>query len=379
MGKIRTHYDNLKVARDAPAEVIRAAYRSLSQKYHPDRNPGDDNCERVMKLLNEAYQVLSDEQLRRQHDLWIAQEEEQEHPSPKATTQGREEEAPRWGMQVCNIDGWITVKVRQLQQKVASIIGITTIFQDPPFLLESAGAFLGFGSGPKRVECPEMVVIPPGKLMDHLEITQPFAIGRYAVTNTEYWTFCRLTNRNVLQKSFLHPDWPVRFVSWWDASQYCDWLSSMTGKAYRLPSKIEWEYACRAGTRCRYWFGDRVALDDACFGGHYCTLVELKRLRAKVGEPDIEVGADYAPARFRLSDYAQKPVNVAKFRPNPWGCFQMHGNVSEWVSDAIDSRKRVAYGGSFMSLEEGLTASSYIEVDSGSSKKEVGFRVARSL
>lgn len=68
MGKIHTHYDNLKVARDAPIEVIRAAYRSLSQKYHPDKCPGDAEAERIMKILNEAYAVLSDPERRRIHD-----------------------------------------------------------------------------------------------------------------------------------------------------------------------------------------------------------------------------------------------------------------------------------------------------------------------
>lgn len=70
--KIRTHYDNLKVSRDAPPEVIRAAYKSLSQKYHPDRNPGDEAAARIMQLLNEAYEVLSDTRRRALHNQWIA-------------------------------------------------------------------------------------------------------------------------------------------------------------------------------------------------------------------------------------------------------------------------------------------------------------------
>ena len=54
-----THYDNLKVARDAPSEVIRAAYRALTQRYHPDRNP-DPEAARIMQIINRAYEVLSD-------------------------------------------------------------------------------------------------------------------------------------------------------------------------------------------------------------------------------------------------------------------------------------------------------------------------------
>lgn len=73
--KLHTHYDNLKVARNAPAEVIKAAYRILSQRYHPDRNPGKADAHRVMALVNESYRILSDPKARAAHDDWIAEEE----------------------------------------------------------------------------------------------------------------------------------------------------------------------------------------------------------------------------------------------------------------------------------------------------------------
>ncbi|MCP1621508.1 DnaJ domain-containing protein [Pseudomonas nitroreducens] len=76
MQKPRTHYDNLMVARTASAEVIRAAYKSLTQKYHPDKNPGDPQAARIMAMINQAYEVLSDPQRRRSHDEWIAQQEQ---------------------------------------------------------------------------------------------------------------------------------------------------------------------------------------------------------------------------------------------------------------------------------------------------------------
>lgn len=75
MAKIHTHYDNLKVARLAPQEVIRAAYKALSQKYHPDKNPGDEKAARIMAIVNTAYTTLSDPQRRKEHDEWIAAEE----------------------------------------------------------------------------------------------------------------------------------------------------------------------------------------------------------------------------------------------------------------------------------------------------------------
>jgi hypothetical protein len=75
MAKIHTHYENLKVARMAPQEVIRAAYKALSQKYHPDKNPGNEKAARIMAILNSAYGTLADPLRRQEHDEWIAAEE----------------------------------------------------------------------------------------------------------------------------------------------------------------------------------------------------------------------------------------------------------------------------------------------------------------
>ncbi|SNS33340.1 DnaJ domain-containing protein [Noviherbaspirillum humi] len=75
MAQVHTHYDNLKVARDAPPEVIRAAYKTLSQKYHPDRNPGNAEAIRIIQIINSAYEVLSDPVKRQEHDAWIARTE----------------------------------------------------------------------------------------------------------------------------------------------------------------------------------------------------------------------------------------------------------------------------------------------------------------
>ncbi|WP_370653273.1 J domain-containing protein [Lacisediminimonas sp.] len=71
MYKVHTHYDNLKVTRNAPPEVIRAAYKSLSQKFHPDRNLGDPGATRNFQIISTAYEILSDPQRRREHDDWI--------------------------------------------------------------------------------------------------------------------------------------------------------------------------------------------------------------------------------------------------------------------------------------------------------------------
>lgn len=87
MAQIHTHYDNLKVARNAPPEVIRAAYKALSQKFHPDRNSDNAETARIMVMINTSYDVLSDPGKRRKHDLWIHQ---QERAAAQATKPNRQ-------------------------------------------------------------------------------------------------------------------------------------------------------------------------------------------------------------------------------------------------------------------------------------------------
>ncbi|MFP4244148.1 MAG: DnaJ domain-containing protein [Ectothiorhodospira sp.] len=73
MKRLRTHYDNLQVSENASQEVIRGAYKFLSQKWHPDKNPGERaKAERITRIINDAYAVLSDPERRREHDRWIA-------------------------------------------------------------------------------------------------------------------------------------------------------------------------------------------------------------------------------------------------------------------------------------------------------------------
>ena len=73
--KFRTHYDNLQISRSASPEVIKAAYRTLSAKYHPDRNRGDARSAEIMSIINSSYAVLSNDDARRQHDAWIKRQE----------------------------------------------------------------------------------------------------------------------------------------------------------------------------------------------------------------------------------------------------------------------------------------------------------------
>ena len=98
MPLVHSHYENLRVARNAPPEVIRAAYKALSQRHHPDLNPENADAERVMSILNVAYDVLSDPAKRRIHDDWIRSQEETKTETPRrneppsSTTYSNEDE-----------------------------------------------------------------------------------------------------------------------------------------------------------------------------------------------------------------------------------------------------------------------------------------------
>lgn len=87
MQKIHTHYDTLSIVRNAPPEVIRAAYKVLSQKYHPDRNSDNPNTTAIMAKINDAYAVLSDPEKRKKYDRWVTEQEasttQQNEPTKK--------------------------------------------------------------------------------------------------------------------------------------------------------------------------------------------------------------------------------------------------------------------------------------------------------
>jgi len=89
MKPIHTHYDNLKVSRNAPPEVIRAAFKTLSQKFHPDRHGGDARSTQTFQLITAAYEVLSDPQRRRQHDEWIVRTERKLQREAAAATEAQ--------------------------------------------------------------------------------------------------------------------------------------------------------------------------------------------------------------------------------------------------------------------------------------------------
>ena len=148
--------------------------------------------------------------------------------------------------------------------------------------------------------------------MHRITISQPFYMGIYEVTNRQYEEFDRLHAHLRGKRGFsIDHDEAVVFVSWHEAKAFCDWLSKKEGLPYRLPTEAEWEYACRAGTTTAFWTGD--ALPEGF-----------------VKNP----GNSWYPEPRRGRGRAEVvPLHVGKTPPNPWGLFEMHGNVEEWCLD----------------------------------------------
>ena len=168
--------------------------------------------------------------------------------------------------------------------------------------------------------CPEMVVVPAGSFVmgspapeygrgsnegpQHtVTFAQTFAVGRFSVTFDE-WDACVADGGC---GSYPPPDqgWgrgrrPVTSVSLYDANGYLTWLSRKTGATYRLPSEAEREYFTRAGTTTPYWWGSTISPDQANYGRS-----------------------------------VNQSLPVDSFLPNPWGLYQVHGNVSEWTGDCL--------------------------------------------
>ncbi len=143
-------------------------------------------------------------------------------------------------------------------------------------------------------------------------ISQPFYLGVYEVTNTQYEKFDPL-HAYVRGKSgfSIDDDEAVVFVSWHEANSFCDWLSRKEGLPYRLPTEAEWEYACRAGTTTSFSTGDILPADF------------LKN-------PD---NSWYPEPHSSRGSQEVVRLSVGKTPANPWGLFDMHGNVEEWCLD----------------------------------------------
>jgi formylglycine-generating enzyme required for sulfatase activity len=258
------------------------------------------------------------------------------------------------------------------------------VFQDAPLgpemVVIPAGEFL-MGSCAAEAELGEddqadTDEIMPGQGKRRMRIVRRFALGRYPVTFEEYDAFLDATAGKRARKGEADDNgWgrgrcPVINVSWQDAQRYCAWLSRTTGLrgefGYRLPSESEWEYACRAGTDTRRWWGD-----------------EWDPAKAN-GDDSFEGG---------------KTSPVGHYPANSWGLHDMIGNVDEWCADCwadnisklpadgvpfldakvAESSLRVLRGGSWGNDPRFLRSAVRIRDRPVNRDSVFGFRVARTL
>jgi formylglycine-generating enzyme required for sulfatase activity len=215
-------------------------------------------------------------------------------------------------------------------------------------------------------------------------IARPFAVSKFDVTFAD-WDACVSVGglalpflQRIMRSSSEYgcpqaedPGWgrgtqPVIYVSWHDAQVCVAWLSMMTGKTYRLLTEAEWEYAARAGTQTAYFWGNETGKENAnCVG-----------------------------CGSRWDGRQTSPVG--SFKPNPFGLFDMAGNVSQWVQDcyhenyngasmngsawtAGDCRRRVVRGGSWLFNPQLLRSATRNSVSAYDRGTFLGFRVARTL
>ena len=189
-----------------------------------------------------------------------------------------------------------------------------------------------------------------------------FWIGKYEVTNGQYQRFLK-DNRDYDGSREADSDYlkhfreqgdmptgdvyPIVWVSWNNAKAFCDWLTRKAGKPYGLPTEAQWEFACRAGSRAAYCFGDS----------------------------ESQLG-DYA---WNAENSGRKAHEVGQKEPNAFGLYDMHGNVWEWCADWYDGsqRTRVLRGGGLGNGPEYCRAAFRSRFKPVSTRLSLGFRVAR--
>lgn len=273
---------------------------------------------------------------------------------------------------------------------------------------------------------PMMVVIPTGSFLmgsdanDHepdqapqhqVQIARGFAMGRSEVTVAQFRKFVQASGyvpdsvklggssvydgRSGVMRTDRHATWeddyagnpasdnlPVVNISWNDAQAYVEWLSKRTGKRYQLPSEAQFAYALRAGTTTRYWWGDGVP---------------TSKVENITGSGDKSPGGRRWTHAFKgYRDGYWGPAPVASFAPNPFGLYDMDGNVTEWVRDCWHGNytrapddgsawvnpgcdTRVIRGGSWGSGPDQLRATWRRGATADTRSGRVGFRVIQLL
>ncbi len=238
---------------------------------------------------------------------------------------------------------------------------------------------------------------PPTKV----QVGEPFWMGTVEVTNAQYQQFDPKHDSGYIDQankdhttpgySAQAPNNPVIRISWTEAMAFCRWLSEKTGQAVSLPTEAQWEWACRAGSDTPFWYGT-VDTDFSKYANLADHSIQLLAVQGVNPQPIANPTPfqDFLPKDDRFNDGAKIVTEVAKYQSNPWGLFDMHGNVDEWTlssyrpypyadndgRNAVDgAEKRVVRGGSWFDRPYRATSSYRLAYDPWQTVYNVGFRV----
>jgi formylglycine-generating enzyme required for sulfatase activity len=199
----------------------------------------------------------------------------------------------------------------------------------------------------------------------HLVTIRPFLLGKYPITQAQ-WQAVMGNNPSRFVGGHSGRK-PVEKVSWFDCQEFCQRLSELVGRKFRLPTEAEWEYACRGKTTTPFHFGKTITTDFANYNGEHT----------------------YGGARE--GEYRHQTTEVGSFSPNCFGLYDMHGNVAEWCADvwqdsynhAPDNENlkapRVLRGGSWIHLPGCCRSAHRLNSSPNSKSDAFGFRIASSV
>ncbi|MBN2129064.1 MAG: SUMF1/EgtB/PvdO family nonheme iron enzyme, partial [Sedimentisphaerales bacterium] len=253
----------------------------------------------------------------------------------------------------------------------------------------------------------ELIRIPSGRFVMGTEqgyanerpahpvvIDKAFWMGRFEIINRQYACFDPKHDSGLEtgeQYQFgdyerghplRRPEQPVVRVSWNQAMAFCDWLSNKTGMRFTLPTEAQWEYACRSGSTSPLWYG---TVDD-----NFSRSANLSdATHHTVDYPHVPAAIPpWRPADTRFDDGWRVSAPVGTFQPNPWGLFDMHGNVAEWTrstyrpypltsGDNSDDRtgRKTVRGGSWLDRPRRARSAFRTHYEPSQAVHDVGFRV----
>ena len=243
---------------------------------------------------------------------------------------------------------------------------------------------------------------PDERHLTRVKIEKAFWMGTFEVSNAQYSLFDPTHDSRYIDmelKDQEHPGYPVNQhdqpvvrISWQEAQAFCRWLSEKTPLKFSLPTEAQWEWACRGGTSTPLWYG-QAGSDFAGFAN--LSDVEMKKFALEAFRPRIAKNPPpehaFIPKVEEVDDKYQVSAPVGSYRPNPWGLYDMHGNVWEWTRSSYrpypysetDGRngmdltaRKVARGGSWFQRPERARSSFRLSYESYQKVFDVGFRVA---